>query len=225
MHDFPGRKPTWSLIRCCSSRGVTLFRIIRSYNLYVWHKRDIGLYLFGIAESFHGFNMAIIFHCLQSFGILFYVRHLLSIVCNRLWALGPRFFSCSTSTSYMPAALLYLSAAIPFLYSSSLNADTTEGIPSTVGSTGRFGFVGIVPRPLTSSRCATWFALTRHGGFVEVGLLDNFIYHALRLLWVRSVDVMTSSHFFLFCSFFVSIYFALVSSVPSPKGLLEYCLL
>ena len=30
----------------------------------------------------------------------------------------------------------------------SLNADTNEGIPSTVGSTGRFDFVGIVPWPL-----------------------------------------------------------------------------
>ena len=65
--------------------------------------------------------------------------------------MGPRFFSCSTSTSPMPAALFYLSAAIPFLYSSSLNAATKEGIPSTVGSTGHFGFVGIVPRHLTSS--------------------------------------------------------------------------
>ena len=64
----------------------------------------------------------------------------------------------------MPAVLLYLSVAIPFLYSSSLNADAKEGIHSTVGSTGRFGFVGTVPRPLTSSCCATWFALTRHGG-------------------------------------------------------------
>ena len=58
----------------------------------------------------------------------------------------------------MQAALLYLSTAIPFLYSSSLNADTREGIPSTVGSTMYFGFVGIVSRPLT-----------RHGGCVEVG--------------------------------------------------------
>ena len=44
---------------------------------------------------------------------------------------------------------MYSSAAIPFLYYSLLNADTKEGIPSTVGSTGGFGFVGIVP--LTSS--------------------------------------------------------------------------
>ena len=43
VHDFPGRKPACSLIRCCSSRSVILFRIICSYNLYVWHKRDIGL--------------------------------------------------------------------------------------------------------------------------------------------------------------------------------------
>ena len=51
----------------------------------------------------------------------------------------------------MHAASLYLSPAIPFPYSSSLNADTHEGIPSTVGSTGRFGFVGVVSRPLKSS--------------------------------------------------------------------------
>ena len=51
----------------------------------------------------------------------------------------------------MTAALLYLSAGIRFLYYSSLNADTNEGIPSTVGGTGRFDFVGIAPRPLTSS--------------------------------------------------------------------------
>ena len=52
--------------------------------------------------------------------------------------------------SSMPAALLFLSAAIPFLYSSSLNADTNDGFPSTVGSAGHLGFVGIVPWPLTS---------------------------------------------------------------------------
>ena len=43
----------------------------------------------------------------------------------------------------MPAALLYFSASIPFLYSYSLNADTKEGIPSTVGSKRIFDFVGI----------------------------------------------------------------------------------
>ena len=113
VHDFPGRKPTCSLIRCCSSRGVNLFSIIRSYRLYVWHMRDIGLQLYGIAETFPGFNMAIIFYCLQSFGILFPVMHLLNIASIHLWDLGHRLFCCSTSTSSMPAALLYLSAAIP----------------------------------------------------------------------------------------------------------------
>ena len=169
--------------------------------------------------------MAIIFDCLRSFGILFSVWYLLSIVSNHLWALGPRFFSWSTSTSSMPAALLTLSAAIPFLYYYSLNADTKEMIPSTVGSTGRIGFVGIVPRSLMSSWCSTWFALTRHGGFIEVGSLDSFLIlcNALWLLWVRSVDVMISSHLFLFCYFIVSINFVPVSSVPLPKGLLEYC--
>ena len=78
------------------------------------------------------------------------MKHVLSIVCNHLWALGPMFFSCSVSMSSMPAALLFLSAAIPFLYSYSLNADTNDGFPSTVGSTGHLCFVDIVPWPLTS---------------------------------------------------------------------------
>ena len=78
--------------------------------------------------------MAIIFDYLHILWILFSMTHVLSIVCNHLCALGPRFFS----------------AAIPFLYSSSLNADTNDGFPSTVGSAGHLGFVGIVPWPLTS---------------------------------------------------------------------------
>ena len=57
----------------------------------------------------------------------------------------------------------FLSVAIPFLYSFSLNADTNDGFPSTVGSAGHLGFVGIVPWPLTSRWCATWLELTRHG--------------------------------------------------------------
>ena len=52
---------------------------------------------------------------------------MLSIVCNHLCALDPRLFSCSNRMSSMPSALLFLSAAIPFLYSSSLNADTNDG--------------------------------------------------------------------------------------------------
>ena len=90
------------------------------------------------------------------------MKHVLSIVGNHLCALGPMFFSCSTSMSSMPAALLFLSVAIPFLYSSSLNADTNDGFPSTVGSAGHLGFVGIVPWPLTSRWCATWLELNRH---------------------------------------------------------------
>ena len=156
--------------------------------------------------------MAIIFDCLHILGIVFSMKHVLSIVCNHLYALGPRFFSCSTSMSSMPAALLFLSAAIPFIYSSSLNADTNDGFPSTVGSAGHLGFDGIVPWPLTSRWCATWLELIRHGGFGEVGSLDSFltVCHALRLLCVRSIDVMTSSHLFFFHCVYLSI---LVSSL------------
>ena len=167
--------------------------------------------------------MAILFDCLHILGILFSMKHVLSIVCNHWCALGARFFSCSNSMPSMHAALLFLSAAIPFLYSSSLNADTNDGFPSTVGSAGHLGFVGIVPWPLTSRWWATWLGLTRHGGFGEVGSLDSFliICHALRLLWVRSIDVMTSSSFLLsLCQSTFP-----VSRVPSAKGLLEYCFL
>ena len=73
-----------------------------------------------VVESFPGFSMAIIFDFLHTLGILFSMTHVLSIVCNHLCALGPRLFSCSTVMPSMPAALLFLSAAIPFLYSSSL---------------------------------------------------------------------------------------------------------
>ena len=88
--------------------------------------------------------MAIIFYCLHILGDLVSMKHVLSIVCNHSCALGPGFFSCSTSMSSMPAALLFLSTAIPFLYSSSLNADTNDGFHSTVGSAGHLGFVGIL---------------------------------------------------------------------------------
>ena len=79
-------------------------------------------------------------------------------------------FSCSTSTSSLPAALLFFSASIPFLYSSSLKGCAIVGVPSLIGgSIGRFGFVGIVPWPLMSNWSATWLAFTRHGGFGVVG--------------------------------------------------------
>ena len=77
--------------------------------------------------------MAIIFDCLHILEILFSMKHVLTIVYNHLCALGPRFFSCSTSMSSMPAALR---AAIPFLYSSSQNTDANYGFPSIVGSAG-----------------------------------------------------------------------------------------
>ena len=64
--------------------------------------------------------------------------------------------SCSTSMSSMPAALLLLSVAIPFLCSFSVN-----------------GLVGMFPLPLTSSWCTTWLALTKHGGVGVVGSLSD----------------------------------------------------
>ena len=90
---------------------------------------------------------------------------------------------------------------MPFLYSSSVKGNTSEESSSLIGDNlGHFGFVGISPRPLTSSWCATWLAVTRQGGFGAVGSLEIFLIvcHAFRLFPVKSVDVIISSHLFLF---------------------------
>ena len=124
--------------------------------------------------------MAIILDCLHIVGILLSMKQLFNIARSHLWALGQRFFSCSTRTSSLPAALLFFSVATPFLYSSSLNGDTMEVPASVSGITGRFGLEGMLPLPLTRSWCATWFALTKHGGDDEVGSLESIliVFHA-----------------------------------------------
>ena len=43
MSAFLGLKPACSLIRFSSSMGAILLRMSHSYNLYVLHKRNIGL--------------------------------------------------------------------------------------------------------------------------------------------------------------------------------------
>ena len=66
-------------------------------------------------------SMAMLLDCLHTLGILFSVKHVFSIECNHLCALGAGCLSCSTSTSSMHADLLFLSVAINFLYASSVN--------------------------------------------------------------------------------------------------------
>ena len=82
----------------------------------MWHSSDIGLY---------GFSMALNIDCLHNLGTFFSMKHLLSISSSQLCKVGPRLFSCFTSTLPMPAAFLFLGAAIPFLYSSSANVYTS----------------------------------------------------------------------------------------------------
>ena len=62
-----------------------------------------------IEASFPGLSMAMILDCLHTLGLLFSVKHMFSIECNHMCAFGP--ICCSTSTSSMPAALLFLSVA------------------------------------------------------------------------------------------------------------------
>ena len=102
----------------------------------MWHRCDIGVY---------GFRMALYIYCLHNLRTLFSVKHLLSISSSRLCKVGPRFFSCFTSTLSMPAALLFLGAPIPFLYFSSEKGYTSVTSPvASVCSTECLGLLDMV---------------------------------------------------------------------------------
>ena len=130
--------------------------------------------------------------------------------------------------SSMSAAVLFSSVAMPFLYSSSVKGNTSEESSSLIGDNlGHLGFVGISPRPLMSSWRATWLAVTRQDGFEAVWSLEIFLIvcHAFRMLPVRSVDVIISSHLPLFSAANLLISSLPVSRVVLSKGLLIYCFL
>ena len=94
--------------------------------------------------------------------------------------------------------------------------------PSVAGcSTGHFDMYDMLPVTLTRSWCAIWFALTGHGGLDVVGSFDSFLifFHALRLLCVILVDVMTSYH--LFSSVILSISLFADYMWPCQKGCLN----
>ena len=96
--------------------------------------------------------MSLIIDCLHNPGTLFSVKHLLIISSSRLCKVGPRLISCFTSTSPLTANFPFLSAAIPFLYSSSEKGYTRVTYPvASVGSTGSLGLFDMVPRPLMTS--------------------------------------------------------------------------
>ena len=75
----------------------------------------------------------------------------------------------------MPAAFLFLSAAFPFLYSSSDKGYIIVSSPvASVSSTGRFGLLDVVPRLLMITGCANWLATWRCCGGVSGDVLDSF---------------------------------------------------
>ena len=138
------------------------------------------------------------------------------------------FFSCSTNTSYMPAAFLLLSVAMPFLYYYPVKGNTSEESSAlTRDKLGHLGLVGISPRLLTCSWCATWLAVIRQCGFGASESLEIFLIvcHAVRRLPVRSADVIISSHILLFSAAILLIGSLPVSRVVLSKRLLMYCLL
>ena len=84
-----------------------------------------------------------------------------------------------------------------------------EASSSAEGSTGRFGVDGMLPLPLLArSWCATFFALTRHGGLDVFESFDSFliVFHTLQLLCVILVNVMTSSHLFSYTIWSISLF-------------------
>ena len=90
--------------------------------------------------------MALNIDCLHNLGILLSVKHLLSISSSQWCKVGPGLFSCFTSTLSMPAAFLFLGAAIPFLYSSSEKVYTSITCPAaSVCSTECLSLLDMVP--------------------------------------------------------------------------------
>ena len=85
----------------------------------MWHSSDICLY---------GVSMALSIDSLHNLGILFSVKHLLIVSSSQLCKVGPRLFSCFTSTLSMPVAFLFLGATIPFPYYSE-NVCTSASLP------------------------------------------------------------------------------------------------
>ena len=97
------------------------------------------------------------------------MKHTFSIVCSHICARGPRFFSCPTNTPSMPASFLFFSVAMP-LYSSSVKWNTSEELSALIWvNLEHLGFVRFSARPLTSSWCATWLAVTRQGALELFG--------------------------------------------------------
>ena len=74
------------------------------------------------------------------------VNNWLSISSSQLGKVGPILFICFTSTLSMPAAFLFLGAAIPFLYSSSEKVCTSITSPAaSVCSTEFVDLLDMVP--------------------------------------------------------------------------------
>ena len=74
----------------------------------------------------------------------------------------------------MPTAFLFFSVAMPFLYFYSVKGNTSEQSSSLIrDNLGHLGIVGISSRPLTSSWCATWLAVTRQYGVGAVGVVRD----------------------------------------------------
>ena len=88
--------------------------------------------------------MALIIDCLHNLGTLFFVKHLLSISSIQLCKVGPRLFSCFTSTLSMPDAFPFLSAAKPFLYSLEKGYTCVTSRVVSVGSTRCLGLIDMM---------------------------------------------------------------------------------
>ena len=181
MIMFIFRAMLYMLVRNASPSGPMWFRCLL---FTLSGPVELLFLLCFIGIGLYGFSMALIIDCLHNLGTLFSVKHLLSISGSHLWEVGPRLFSCFNSSSSMPAAFRFLSATIPFLYSSAEKWYTSVTSPvASVGSIEGLGLLDMVPRPLMSSWCASWLELSRHRGVEMLGSLERLliVFQAFRL--------------------------------------------
>ena len=112
--------------------------------------------------------------------ILLVMMFLVSISSNHSEAFGLRFIICSSNElHHLCMRLCYFS---PTLCTIPHYGYTIVVSPSVAGgNTGGLGFEDIVPLLLMNNWCASCLVLTKH-------------FHVIRMLWVKSVWLMTFSH-------------------------------
>ena len=152
----------------------------------------------GNAESFPGFRMTITFDVLHNLGNSSNFNILFLICSTKQSVAGSMFLICSQNLSSRPVDLLFFKASIHLsrysIWDDNVSMDSFAywfGLFSLCGTWSSF------PLPLSSRRGATWaaFIIPSCLGAVQSFVSLLIVFHALQLLYIKSVDCIMFCHF------------------------------